>query len=60
MITERDIVAKGLALDKDPSGIKAGEFRYGKTVTVGADDPPLSVIKTMTAHDIRRLPVVDG
>lgn len=60
MITEHDIVARGLALGKDPNGTKAGEFGYGKPVTIGADDSLLSAIKTMTAHDVRRLPVIDG
>ena len=41
MLTDRDIVVKVLAEDKDPAHVKAGELGQGdgKTVTIGADDP---------------------
>ena len=62
MLTDRDIVVKVLAQDKDPSSVRAGELGVGdgKTVTIGADDPIEEALRTMIAHKVRRLPVIDG
>ena len=61
MLTDRDIVVKVLAEGKDPSDVKAGELGVGdgKTVTIGADDPIDEALRTMTEHQVRRLPVID-
>ena len=32
----------------------------GKPVTIGADDDIQEALRTMTSHDVRRLPVIDG
>jgi CBS domain-containing protein len=60
MITDRDIVVKCIAEGGDPSSVKVGDFAEGKPVTVGADDPVEEVLRTMTEHGVRRLPVIDG
>jgi len=60
MLTDRDIVVKVLAQGKDPSTTKAGELGEGKPVTIGADDSVEEALKTMIAHKVRRLPVIDG
>jgi CBS domain-containing protein len=60
MITDRDIVVKILAKDRDPSRVTAGELGAGKPVTIGADDDVTEVLSTMAAHKVRRLPVIDG
>jgi CBS domain-containing protein len=62
MITDRDIVVKVLAKDKDPSSVKAGELSQGdgETVTIGADDSIDEALRTMKDHAVRRLPVIDG
>jgi CBS domain-containing protein len=62
MLTDRDIVVKVLAADKDPASVKAGELgvRDGKTVTIGADDSIDEALRTMIDHKVRRLPVIDG
>ncbi|AGL19346.1 CBS domain-containing protein [Actinoplanes sp. N902-109] len=60
MITDRDIVIKALAKDRDPAGITAGELAQGKPVTVGADDDAAEILRTMARHKVRRLPVIDG
>ena len=46
MITDRDIVVKVLA--------------EGKAVTIGADDDAQEILRTMSEHRVRRLPVIDG
>jgi CBS domain-containing protein len=62
MITDRDIVVKVLAKDKDPSSVKAGELGQGdgETVTIGADDSIDEALRTMKDYAVRRLPVIDG
>lgn len=60
MITEHDLVSRGLALGNDPNETTMAEFGYGKPVTIGADDSIESAMKTMTDHNVRRLPVIDG
>jgi len=60
MLTDRDIVVKCIADGGDPSSATAGEFAQGKPVTIGADDDVSEALATMKAHQVRRLPVIDG
>ncbi len=62
MLTDRDIVVKALAQGKDPGSTKAGELGAGdgNTVTIGADDSIEEALRTMSEHQVRRLPVIDG
>ena len=59
MLTDRDIVVKVLAKDKDPASTKVAELAEGEVVTIGADDPIDEALRTMTEHKVRRLPVID-
>jgi CBS domain-containing protein len=60
MVTDRDIVIKVIAEGKDPNTCKAGELAQGKPVTIGADDSLQELVRTMTEHQVKRLPVIDG
>jgi CBS domain-containing protein len=60
MLTDRDIVVKTLAVDRDPAQVTAGEVAQGKPVTIGADDDAAEILRTMGQHKVRRLPVIDG
>jgi CBS domain-containing protein len=60
MLTDRDIVVKCLAEGGDPTSTTAGQFGQGKPVTIGADDDVDEALKTMSDHQVRRLPVIDG
>lgn len=60
MVTDRDIVVRCIAQGGDPSSTKAGDLAEGKPVTIGADDPVEEALQTMTQHNVRRLPVIDG
>ncbi|CAL9343749.1 Hypoxic response protein 1 [Streptomyces sp. enrichment culture] len=60
MLTDRDIVVKVLGQGKDPAEVKAGELAQGEAVTIGADDDTAEILRTMTEHKVRRLPVIDG
>jgi CBS domain-containing protein len=60
MLTDRDIVVKGIGKGKDPAQTKAGELAQGEAVTIGADDDAEEILATMAQHKVRRLPVIDG
>ena len=61
MLTDRDIVVKVLAEGKDPASTTARDLEQGdgKLVWVDADDSIDDVIYTMTANQIRRVPVIE-
>ena len=58
-VTDRDIVLR-IAEGADPSSVRVSELADGKPVTIGADDTVDEVLRTMTEHGVRRLPVIDG
>jgi CBS domain-containing protein len=60
MLTDRDIVIKTVAADRNPADVTAGELAQGKPVTIGADDDTTEILRTMGQHKVRRLPVIDG
>ena len=60
MLTDRDITVRAVAEGKDPSSVKVSEFADQKPVTIGADDSLEDALRTMTEHNVRRLPVIDG
>jgi CBS domain-containing protein len=60
MVTDRDIVIKVIAEGKDPNSCKAGELGQGKPVTIGADDSLQELVRTMSQHRVKRVPVIDG
>jgi CBS domain-containing protein len=60
VITDRDIVVKCIADGGDPSSVHVETLADGKPVTIGADDDIEEALRTMTDHDVRRLPVIDG
>jgi CBS domain-containing protein len=60
MVTDRDIVVQCLAEGLDPASTTAGQLGDGKPVTIGADDSVEEALATMSQHQVRRLPVIDG
>jgi CBS domain-containing protein len=60
MLTDRDIVTRAIAQGRDPREVTAGELAQGKPVTIGADDDTTEILRTMSEHKVRRLPVIDG
>jgi len=60
MVTDRDIVVECLAKGLDPASTTAGQLGDGKPVTIGADDSVEEALATMSEHQVRRLPVIDG
>src|SRR5215212_7925692 len=59
MITDRDIVVKVLAQDRDPATTMAGELAQERLVAVRADAPIEQALSLMQEHKVRRLPVLD-
>ena len=60
MITDRDIVVRCVAEGGDPTSTRVADFCDDKPVTIGTDDSIEEALRTMTEHDVRRLPVIDG
>lgn len=60
MLTDRDIVVKVLASGRDPCRTQVSELASGKPVTIGADAPAEEVLRTMSMHQIKRLPVLEA
>nr|CAA9358479.1 MAG: CBS domain protein [uncultured Nocardioidaceae bacterium] len=60
MLTDRDITVRAVAEGMDPNSVKVSDFADEKPVTIGADDSLDEALRTMTEHDVRRLPVIDG
>lgn len=60
VLTDRDIVVRCVAEGQNPADVKAGDLAQGKPVTIGADDSIEEAMRTMSQHQIRRLPVIDG
>jgi CBS domain-containing protein len=59
MITDRDIVVKALAHDRDPASTMAGDLAQGSLVCVRADAPMDRALTLMQEHKVKRLPVID-
>ena len=59
VVTDRDIVVRGIADGSDPHAIKAGDIASRDVVTVRPDDNLDEALRLMGQHQVRRLPVVD-
>lgn len=60
LVTDRDLVVRGLANGLDPSSAAIEEICNHDPVTVSSDQSAEEAVKVMREHNIRRLPVVDG
>jgi len=59
MLTDRDIVVRGIADGSDPHAVKAGDIASRDVVTVRPDDDLDDALRLMAQHQVRRLPVVE-
>ena len=60
MITDRDIVLNCVADGMDTTQVRVQDYAGDEVVTIGADDSIEEALKTMSEHQVRRLPVIDG
>ena len=60
VVTDRDIVVRGLARDADPKACKLADVMSGHVRCAREEDDVDQVLGEMAEAQIRRLPVVDG
>lgn len=60
IITDRDIVVRGIAEGRDPRTTTARELAQGTPVWVDAAADENEVLRLMEQHKIRRLPVIEN
>jgi CBS domain-containing protein len=59
MVTDRDIVVRGVAQQRDPQSTKLADVMSASVRTAHEDDDVDEVLSEMSRAQIRRLPVVD-
>jgi CBS domain-containing protein len=59
MLTDRDIVVKGLAAGLDPNTTTAGELARDSVYYVDANASIQEMLDVMEEHQVRRLPVME-
>jgi CBS domain-containing protein len=60
VVTDRDIVVRGLANHRDPENARLSEIISEHLVTIEPDESIDRAVELMREHAIRRLPVVEG
>jgi CBS domain-containing protein len=60
IVTDRDLVIRVIADDRDPGSTTVREAASGGLVTVSPDDDLVKTLDLLAKHQVRRLPVVDG
>lgn len=59
MLTDRDIVVKGIAQGKSPDQCEASELAEGTPVWIDCEADTQEAVRMMQEHKIRRLPVME-
>ena len=59
VVTDRDIVVRGIAEGKDPRGMPVREIATRDPVSVSPEQSLDEALQLMASHQVRRLPVVD-
>ncbi|MBT2210834.1 MULTISPECIES: CBS domain-containing protein [Actinomadura] len=59
LVTDRDLVVRGLAAGGDPSQAKIGGITSSVTATIGPEDSPQKAAQIMRERSVRRLPVLE-
>lgn len=61
LLTDRDIVVRAVADERDPASTTVGDICSGDLVTVSPDDDAGAAVRRMRERAVRRVPVVaDG
>jgi CBS domain-containing protein len=60
IVTDRDIVIRGVAEGADPNTTRLGQVVSGDLTSVMPDDPVERAIELMREKAVRRLPVLEG
>ena|ERR1700740_281871 len=59
MLTDRDIVVKGVAQGKDLARTRCGEFAQGRMAWIRADASLEQALSLMREQAVKRMPVID-
>lgn len=60
ILSERDLMKRVLAVQRDPQATKVAEVMTAKPVVANVHDSLETCLKTMKQANIRHLPVIDG
>ena len=60
LLTDRDIVVRALADERDPAATRAGEIASRDVVALGPEDSIERAVELMSERSVRRLPVIEG
>jgi CBS domain-containing protein len=60
VVTDRDLVVRVLAEDRDPQTVTVGEVASGDVVTVSPETSLDEGLALLARHQVRRLPVVES
>jgi CBS domain-containing protein len=59
VVTDRDLVIRGLAVGGDPAAVRIGGIASSVTATVSPDDSLDKAAQIMRERSVRRLPVIE-
>jgi CBS domain-containing protein len=59
ILTDRDIVVRALAADRDPATTRVADIATPDPVTIGPDEPAAHAVQLMRDGAVRRLPVCE-
>ena len=59
IVTDRDIVIRAVAADRDPARTTVGEIATPDPIVIGPDQPAADAVQLMRDHALRRLPVCE-
>lgn len=60
IVTDRDLVVRGLAEGRDPDDTPVGDVCSHRIVTLRGDAPIDEAVRIMRDNAVRRIPIVDG
>jgi CBS domain-containing protein len=60
LVTDRDIVVRAVAVDRDVSATTVADICSTNMVTVAPDADADTAVRLMRRHSVRRVPVVEG
>jgi CBS domain-containing protein len=60
IVTDRDIVVRAVAEDRDPSDVRLGDICTGDLTTISPDDTVDDAVRLMRDNARRRLPVCEA
>jgi CBS domain-containing protein len=60
LVTDRDIIVRGVAEDLDPRTTRLGDLVTHDLIAVSVNDDVETAVELMRTHAVRRLPVMDG